>query len=91
MGSLGPPHLISLLLVVAVIAATCGFTVSAARRTKRRARGFFLLGVFCGFMAGVTLRRRRPGLKALGVIARSAFIRAGGEGAVALRLLRARL
>jgi hypothetical protein len=55
MGSLGPPHLIALLLAVAIIAATCGFTASAAaRRNKRRARGLFLLGVFCGFMAGVT-------------------------------------
>jgi hypothetical protein len=76
MGSLGPPHLIALLLAVAIIAATCGFTASAAaRRNKRRARGLFLLGVFCGFMAGVTLRRRRGGLNALGAIARRASVR----------------
>jgi hypothetical protein len=56
MGSLGPTHLISLLLAVAIIAATCGFFASAVvRRNKRRARGFFLLGFFCGLMAGAIL------------------------------------
>ena len=54
MGSLGPTHLISLLLLaVAMIAAICGFIASAVgRRNKRRARGFLLLGFFCGLMAG---------------------------------------
>jgi uncharacterized membrane protein YeaQ/YmgE (transglycosylase-associated protein family) len=71
MGSLGPTHLISLLLAVAIIAATCGFIASAvARRNKRRARGFFVLGFFCGLIAGPILRRRRRGLTALGAVAR---------------------
>ena len=71
MGSLGPTHLISLLLAVAIIAATCGFIASAvARRNKRRARGFFVLGFFCGLIAGPILRRRRRGQNALGAVAR---------------------
>jgi len=76
MGSLGPTHLICLLLAVAIIAATCGFIASAvARRNKRRARGFFVLGFFCGFIAGPILRRRRRGLNALGAVARFTHIR----------------
>ena len=51
MGSLGATHLISLLLAVAIIAATCGFTASAVvRRNKRRARGFSFWGLVCGFL-----------------------------------------
>ena len=62
MGSLGPTHLIALLLAVAIIAAIRGFIASAvAQRNKRRARGFFLLGFFCGLMAGAILRGRRRG------------------------------
>src|SRR5271163_5324019 len=76
MGSLGPTHLISLLLAVAIIAATCGFIASAVvRRNKRRARGFFLLGFFCGLMAGAILHGRRRGLNALGAVARCADVR----------------
>ena len=75
MGSIGPTHLFSLMLAVAVIAAMCGFLASAlAQRNKRRARGFFLLGFFCGFVAGPLLRRRRRGLNALGAVARWADI-----------------
>jgi uncharacterized membrane protein YeaQ/YmgE (transglycosylase-associated protein family) len=83
MGSLGPTHLMSLLLAVAIIAATCGFIASAvARRNKRRARGFFVLGFFCGFIAGPILRRRRRGLNALGAVARCTHIRllSAGKG-----------
>jgi hypothetical protein len=76
MGSLGATHLISLLLAVAIIAATCGFIASAvARRNQRRARRFFLLGFFCGLVAGAILRRRRRGLNALGAVARCADVR----------------
>jgi uncharacterized membrane protein YeaQ/YmgE (transglycosylase-associated protein family) len=76
MGSLAPTHLISLLVAVAIIAATCGFIASAVvRRNKRRARGFFLLGFFCGLMAGAILRGRRRGLNALGAVARCADVR----------------
>ena len=76
MGSLGSTHLISLLLAVAIIAATCGFIASAVvRRNKRRARRLFLLGFFCGLMAGAILRGRRRGLNALGAVARCADVR----------------
>ena len=74
MGSLEPTHLISLLVAVAIIAAICGFIASAVRN-KRRARRFFLLGFFCGWMAGGILRGRRRGLNALGAVARCADIR----------------
>jgi hypothetical protein len=60
MGSLGTTQLISLLLVVAAGAALCGFVAStAARRKRRRARGIFLVGFFCGLVAGGVLRGRR--------------------------------
>ena len=76
MGSVGPTHLISLLLAVAIIAAICGFIASAVvRRNKRRARGFFLLGFLCGFIASPILRRRRRGLNVLGAVARCADVR----------------
>ena len=46
MRSLESAPSISLLLAVAIIAATCGFiTAVVARRNKRRARGFFLPGL----------------------------------------------
>jgi hypothetical protein len=76
MGSLGPIHLISLLLTVAIVGATCGFIASAVvRRNTRRARGCFLLGFFCGLMTGAILRGRRRGLNALGAFARGADVR----------------
>jgi hypothetical protein len=81
MGSLGPTQLISLLLAVAIIAATCGLIASAvARRNKRRARGFFVLGFFCGLIAGPILRRRRRGLNALEAVARCTAVRLPGAG-----------
>ncbi len=62
MGSIGPTHLISLLIALAIIAAICGFLATAVvRRNKRRTRGFFLLGFFCGLMAGAILHGRRRG------------------------------
>ena len=76
MWSLGPTHLISLLLAVAIIAAIGGFAASVAtRQNKRRARGLFLLGYFCGLTTGAILRGRRRGLNALGVVARCADVR----------------
>jgi len=75
MGSLGPTHLISLLLVIAIIAATYGLFASAvARRNKRRARGFLILGFFCGFMLCTILRGRHRGLKVLAAIGRRAHL-----------------
>jgi uncharacterized membrane protein YeaQ/YmgE (transglycosylase-associated protein family) len=75
MGSVGPTHLISLLLAVAINAAICGFIASAVlRRKRRRARGLFLLGFLCGFIANPILRRRRRGLNMLGAVARCADV-----------------
>jgi hypothetical protein len=60
MGLLGTTQLISLLLVVAAGAALCGFVApTAARRKRRRTRGIFLVGFFCGLVAGGVLRGRR--------------------------------
>ena len=60
MGSLGPIHLIFVLLAVAIVSATCGFIGSAVRRrNKRRTRRVFLLGFLCGYVAGPVLRKRR--------------------------------
>jgi hypothetical protein len=62
MGSLGTAQLISLLLAVATVAALCGFIASVhTRRNKRRTRGVFLFGVFCGVLAGRILPGRRGG------------------------------
>jgi hypothetical protein len=59
MGSLGTTPSVVLLLAVGVAAALCGYIASAvARRNKRRTRGVFLVGLFCGFTAGVVVRRR---------------------------------
>jgi len=63
MGSLGTAQLISLLLAVASVAALCGFVASAlTRRTGQRTRRVFLLGVFCGLLAGRILPARRAGV-----------------------------
>jgi hypothetical protein len=60
MGSLTTAQLICLLLLVATVAALCGFVASAlTSRTKRRARRVFLLGVFCGLLAGRISPRKR--------------------------------
>jgi hypothetical protein len=73
MGTLGPTHLIALLLAVAIIAA---FIASAvAHRNKRRARRFFLVGFVCGLMTGAILRGRRRHLNALAALARCADVR----------------
>ena len=99
MGSLGPTHLISLLLAVAIVSATCGFVAAAvSRRNKRRARGYFFLGFFCGFVAGLVLRRSRRSLNALravvygsGHFAIDALTIAVSQAAVARRSISARL
>jgi len=50
---------IFLLVAVAAAAALGGFVASTvARRKKQRARRFFIVGFFCGFTAGVVVRRR---------------------------------
>jgi hypothetical protein len=77
MGAFGTAHLVCLLLAVASVAALCGFIASTVARTnKRRARGFFVVGVFCGLLAGRILRRRRRGLRTLVAIAQRVDSRA---------------
>src|SRR3954462_5075973 len=69
MGSLGPTHL-TLLLGAVILATAVGLVGSAvARRRKRRARRYFLLGFTCGFIAGVILQRRRRVLNGLQAVA----------------------
>jgi hypothetical protein len=76
MGSLGPTQLTALLLAVATIAAIGGFVASGvARRNKRRTRRLFLVGFFCGLMAGAILHGRRRGLNALRALAARTAIR----------------
>jgi hypothetical protein len=58
MESLGPTHLIYLLLATAVIGKMCGFAAFAVTlRNRRRARRFFLLGFACGLVTGAFLAR----------------------------------
>jgi hypothetical protein len=63
------------LILVAVIAgagAMCGFIASAVMlRKKRRARGYFVLGVLTGMMAATITRGRYRKLSAFGVVRRS--------------------
>jgi hypothetical protein len=81
MGSLALPQLISLVVGVAAISATGGFIASAvARRKRRRARGFFFLGLFCGLMAGSVLVARRHGQNTLGPVLRGVGLRGLGAG-----------
>jgi hypothetical protein len=85
MGSLGPTHLIALLLAVAIVASTAGFVASAARRrNKRRARGWFIVGFVCGLMAGTKLRGRRGGRNVL-ALARAFTVAASHLRPVMLR------
>jgi outer membrane lipoprotein SlyB len=77
MGALGLMQLFWLLLVVAIVAALGGYLGSAiSRRNKRRARGIFLLGFFCGSVAGAILREKRDRTRVLAVIARHRGLRA---------------
>ena len=76
MGSVGPTHLISLLLAVAIIAAICGFIASAVvRRNNRMYAGSSFWASSRGFIASPILRRRRRGLNVLGAVARCADVR----------------
>jgi len=60
MGSVGPMHLICLLISVAALAAISGYVAAALRqRTARRARGYFVVGLGCGLVASAVLRSRR--------------------------------
>jgi hypothetical protein len=66
MSGLGVTAVIWLLLAVALTASLCGYAGSAVARRKRRARGPFLLGFFCGSITGALLRRKyRPAARGL--------------------------
>lgn len=71
MGSLGTTPLIVLFLGVAIAAALCGFVAAnVVHRKARRTRRVFLVGVFCGLVAGEIVRVHRRGRKALAAITR---------------------
>ncbi|MET0475091.1 MAG: hypothetical protein ABW001_10680 [Mycobacterium sp.] len=61
---LEPTDVLWLLAATAIItAATTYLGLAVARRKRRRASGFFALGVVCGVMAGPMLLRRSRGLR----------------------------
>lgn len=71
MGPLALAQLISLVGAVAAIGATGGFIASAVtRRKKRRTRAIFMVGFFCGLLAGSVLAARRRGQNTFAAAAR---------------------
>ena len=74
MSAAGPLQLI-LLVAFAGTGAMCGFIASVViLRNKRRARGYFILGVLTGLMAAAITRGRHPKLSAFGALVRG-FVR----------------
>src|SRR6187200_1804227 len=74
MSAVGSLHLI-LLVAIAGAAALCGFITSAVMlRNKRRARGYFILGVLTGWMAGAITHGRYRKLSTFGALA-GGFVR----------------
>jgi hypothetical protein len=74
MGGLGVTAVIWLLLAVSLTASACGYAGSAlAQRSRRSNRRPFLVGFFCGSIAGTVLRRRyrRPASRVLRAAARA--------------------
>jgi hypothetical protein len=67
MGSLAPTHLIALLAVAAVAAASGFIASTVIRKRRRRARGYLVVGFCCGLLAGAMLRKWR-GLNVVGAI-----------------------
>jgi hypothetical protein len=65
MGSLGPIHLVVVILVVAAVAGTAGFVAALVRTNRRRARGFFVLGFVCGMTTAAVRRHKRRVLRVL--------------------------
>jgi hypothetical protein len=58
LGSLETTDLLLAVLAIAIAAAACRFIApTIARRNKRRARAYFLLGFGCGLLAGAVARR----------------------------------
>jgi uncharacterized membrane protein YeaQ/YmgE (transglycosylase-associated protein family) len=65
------PMQMLLFLAVGGTGAMCGFIASAVvLRNKRRARGYFVLGVLTGLVAATIGRRRYRKLTAFGTLAR---------------------
>ncbi len=65
-----------LLVAIAGTAAMCGFLAAAViLRKKRRARGYFVLGVLIGLSAAAITRGRYRKLSALGALARATTYR----------------
>ncbi len=61
MSGLGVTPVIWLLIAVSLTASLCGYAGSAVARRKQRPRRPFMLGFFCGTVAGAFLRRKyRP-------------------------------
>jgi len=81
MGWLETMSLIAVLVMIAIAAAAGGFWASVGARPKKsRARGPFLVGLFCGVMVGAALTGRRRGLIALGASTLKAVIRSPRAG-----------
>lgn len=62
---------VTMVLLIAGAGAAAGFWAAVSvrhgdRRGETRARGPFLVGVFCGFMAAVAMTGKRHGLRAAG-------------------------
>lgn len=77
MSALGSLQLV-LLVVTAGAAGMCGFIASAViLRKKRRARGYFVLGILTGFAAAAITRGRFRRLSALRAFARPHRSRSG--------------
>ncbi len=94
MGSLGTAHLISLLLGLVAVATLGGFVAATvAQRNNRRAQGYFVVGLVCGLLAGVALRRRYRGVRAFATMARRIELHprivgiSGGAGRLAAGVL----
>ncbi len=72
MGWSGAILVTATVLVIAGVSAAGGFWLAVSGRAGARPRGPFLLGVVCGFAAGLVLTGRRHGLRAaVGAAARA--------------------
>ncbi|TGD84291.1 hypothetical protein BayCH28_26330 [Mycolicibacterium sp. CH28] len=63
--------LIALLIVIAALAALCGYVTATVRQRNRRpSRGYFVLGVLTGVVGTAIVRRRLGHLSVAGPISR---------------------
>jgi uncharacterized membrane protein YeaQ/YmgE (transglycosylase-associated protein family) len=87
MGLSGNTQLISLFLAVAIVGAMCGYLAATvarrrvAQRRQPRSRRVFLVGVFCGLVAGRIVPGRRRGRTVLMTFAGHAYRVRGNSGA----------